>query len=308
MELLLYLPAEAKRRVPVFRNMSFAVNNLAAADEGVKAGRRRDREAKTQVPAEPRPAAAGATAAPRQRGFPVESFLAAGFGVATFTKDDLAPDFVGSEGLGEKALYLKPGQERPAGDEWDAIAAWAWGASRALDYLKTGKRVDARRVAIHGVSRLGKTALWAGAADKRFAMVVAICSGEGGAAIARRNDGETLAGMAAPSRCPYQFAGNYAKLAGRVEERPVDANLLLAMIAPRPLLLQTGNTGKWSGPYGEFLAAAAVEPVYRLLGKKGRETTAFPARGRRSSPIPAMSCTTADTGPCRRISTCTCGS
>src|SRR5436190_20514983 len=129
-----------------------------------------------------------------------------------------------------------------------AIAAWAWGASRALDYLETDKAVDAKRIALHGFSRLGKTALWGGATDERFAMVIASCSGEGGAAIARRNYGETLAHMAAPTRFPYQFAGNYAKYSNRVQEWPVDANLLIATIAPGPLLLQTGDTDKWSDP------------------------------------------------------------
>jgi hypothetical protein len=260
--------------VPLFLNMSFFANNLAVADPGVKVGRRWDRESRTQVAADPpqTPRAGGA-----RRGLPVEQFLALGIGVATFNKDDLAPDFPGSEALGVKAAYLKPGQSRPADDEWGAIAAWAWGASRALDYLETDKQVNAKRVAIHGVSRIGKTALWAGAADERFAMVIASCSGEGGAAIARRNYGETLAHMAAPTRFPYQFAGNYAKFAQKVNDWPVDAHMLIAMIASRPLLLQTGNTDKWSDPYGEFLAAVAAEPVYTLLGKKGLGTNRFPA-------------------------------
>lgn len=275
MDLLLYLPAAAKGPVPVFLNMSFAANNLTvAADTAVKIGRRWDRDSRQQVPATP-----GGNKAPVGRGLRVEQFLAQGIGIATFNKDDLAPDFVGSEGLGVKSLYLKPGQPKPADDEWGAIAAWAWGASRALDYFETDKAVDAKRVAIHGVSRLGKTALWAGASDERFAMVIASCSGEGGAAIARRNYGETLAHMSAPTRYLYQFAGNYAKFANKVGQWPVDANMLVALIAPRPLLLQTGNTDKWSDPYGEFLAAIDAEPVYQLFGKKGLGTTKFPAPG-----------------------------
>lgn len=274
MELLIYLSANAKGPVPMFLNMSFSANNLAVADPNIKVGRRWDRLSRTQVAAD-----AGAAANRGPRGLRVEQFIADGIGIATFNKDDLAPDFVDSEPLGVKALYLKPGQTKPADDEWGAIAAWAWGASRALDYFETDKGVDARRVAIHGVSRLGKTALWAGAADERFAMVIASCSGEGGAAIARRNYGETLAHMAAPTRFPYQFAGNYAKYASKVNEWPVDANMLVAMIAPRPLLLQTGNTDKWSDPFGEFLAAVAAEPVYKLVGKKGLGTTKFPAAG-----------------------------
>ena len=275
MELLLYLPANAKGPAPLFLNMSFVANNLAVADSNVKVGRRWDRESRTQVPAVP-PANSGDR---RPRSFPVELFLDRGIAVATFNKDDLAPDFVDTEALGVKGLFLKSGQTKPGDDEWGAIAAWAWGASRALDYLETDKGVDAKRVAIHGVSRLGKTALWAGAADERFAMVIASCSGEGGAAIARRNYGETLAHMAAPTRFPYQFSGNYAKYAKKVNDWPVDAHMLLALIAPRPLLLQTGNTDKWSDPYGEFLAAIAAEPVYKLVGKKGLETTQFPAPG-----------------------------
>jgi hypothetical protein len=277
MELLLYVPPGAKSPPPVYLNMSFFANNLAVPqDPDVKVGQRWDRERKKQVPATPRPLAPGQ---PAPRGLPVEKFMEAGIAIATFNKDDLAPDFVESEALGVKALYLRPGQTKPADGEWGAIAAWAWGASRALDYLETDKSVDARRVTIHGVSRLGKTALWAGASDPRFAAVIASCSGEGGAAIARRNYGETLAHMAAPSRFPYQFAPNYARFAGKVEDWPVDANLLVAAIAPRPLLLQTGDTDKWSDPYGEFLAAVAAEPVYKLLGKQGLGTTAFPAAG-----------------------------
>lgn len=280
MELLLYLPSAAKGPVPVFLNMSFFANNLAVADPEVRTGTRWDRETRKQVPATPPPAAANSAANRRPpRGLRVEQFLKAGIGIATFTKDDLAPDFTGTEGMGVKALYLKPGQTKPAPDEWGAIAAWAWGASRALDYLETDKGVDAKRVAIHGVSRLGKTALWAGASDERFAMVIASCSGEGGAAIARRNYGETLAHMSAPTRYPYQFAGNYAKFGSKVNEWPVDANLLIAMIAPRPLLLQTGNTDRWPDPYGEFLAAVAAAPVYELLGKKALGTRKLPAPG-----------------------------
>jgi hypothetical protein len=282
MDLLIYLPTNARGPSPVFLNMSFSPNNFAVADPNVKAGRRWDRESRAQVAADVAPSrggSAGKAGNAGPRGLSVEQFVDAGIGIATFNKDDLAPDFVGSEGMGVKALYLKPGQTRPAGHEWGAIAAWAWGASRALDYFETDRDVDSKRVAVHGVSRLGKTALWAGAADERFAMVVASCSGEGGAAIARRNYGETLAHMVAPTRFPYQFAGNYAKYASKVNEWPVDAHMLIALIAPRPLLLQTGNTDRWSDPYGEFLAAVAAEPVYRLVGKRGLGTTTFPRAG-----------------------------
>src|SRR6202043_2096070 len=164
----------------------------------------------------------------------------------------------------------------PAADEWGSIAAWAWGLSRAMDYLETDKSVDAKRIAITGVSRLGKTVMWAGAHDTRFAMVIASCSGEGGAALSRRNYGETIAHLVAPTRYPYQFAANYGKFGAHVDQLPVDANMLVALVAPRPLLLQTGNTDKWSDPKGEFLAAVAAGPVYKLLGKDGLDTDQMP--------------------------------
>jgi hypothetical protein len=159
------------------------------------------------------------------------------------------------------------------------IGAWAWGLSRAVDYLETDKGVDAKRVAIFGISRLGKTVLWAGAHDPRIALVIASCSGEGGAALSRRNYGETVKHLVAPTRYPYQFAANYQKYADDLSKQPEEAHLLISLIAPRPLLLQTGDADFWSDPKGEFLAAVAAEPVYRLLGQKGLGTDQMPAAG-----------------------------
>jgi len=203
--------------------------------------------------------------------------LDAGFGVATFYYGDVDPDYPSGFTNGIRAHYLKPGQTERAPDDWGSIAAWAWGMSRVEDYFETDKRIDSKRVAIHGVSRLGKTVMWAGAHDQRFAAVIASCSGEGGAALSHRNYGETIAHLTAPSRYPYQFAANYAKYAGFPDTAPMDANLLVALIAPRPLLLQTGSTDQWSDPKGEFLAAVAAGPVYKLLGKDGLDIDAWPA-------------------------------
>jgi hypothetical protein len=119
--------------------------------------------------------------------------------------------------------------------------------------------------------------MWAGARDQRFAAVIASCSGEGGAALSHRNYGETIAHLTAPSRYPYQFAANYAKYAGFPDKAPFDANMLIALVAPRPLLLQTGNTDNWSDPKGEFLAEVAAGAVYRLLGKQDLGTAVWPA-------------------------------
>jgi hypothetical protein len=200
----------------------------------------------------------------------VPRILEAGFGFATIYYGDIQPDFIGGESLGIRGRF--PG-------DWGAISAWAWGLSRAMDYLETDKAVDAKRVAILGVSRLGKTVLWAGASDPRIALVISSCSGEGGAALSRRNYGETIAHLTAPTRYAYQFAAKYKDFGEHPESMPVDADELIAMIAPRPLLLQTGSTDGWSDPKGEFLAAVAAGPVYRLLGKDDLGTDQWPAAG-----------------------------
>jgi hypothetical protein len=207
----------------------------------------------------------------------VAPLLARGIGVATVYYGDIDPDFAGGAQLGVRKLYLRPGETEPGPGEWGTIAAWAWGLSRALDYLETDKGVDAKRVAIMGISRLGKTVLWAGARDPRFAAVIASCSGEGGASLSRRNYGELVKHL--NLRFGYQFCANYQKWGDRPGEMPVDSHMLLALMAPRPLLLQTGDKDFWSDPKGEFLAAVAASPVFRLLGGPGTGATAMPAAG-----------------------------
>ena len=268
MDVLIYLPAEARKPVPLLLSLSFSANSSTVDDPGIKPGEIWSRD-KKRVPA-PKGGFGRINPLP---------FLAKGIGVATIYYGDIEPDFPGGVGLGIRAQYLKPGQTEPAPDEWGAISAWAWGLSRAVDYFETDSGVDARRIAILGVSRLGKTVMWAGARDTRIAMVIASCSGEGGAALSRRNYGETIAHLTAPTRYPYQFTANYAKYAQHVDQFPVDAHMLVALMAPRPVLLQTGDGDGWSDPKGEFLAAVAAEPVYRLLGKQGLGTGKMPAAG-----------------------------
>ena len=269
MDLLVYLPARASKPVPLLLNLSFSANSSTVNDPGIKVGEVWGRDKKK-------------TPADQSRSFgkiDVVRLLTAGFGFATVYYGDIDPDFLGGLQFGVRALYLKAGQTAPAPDEWGTIAAWAWGLSRAMDYLETDERVDAKRVAILGVSRLGKTVLWAGAHDPRFALVIASCSGEGGAALSRRNYGETIAHLTAPTRYPYQFCANYQKFAEHVDRFPVDAHMLVALMAPRPVLLQTGDKDMWSDPRGEFLAAVAATPVYRLFGKQGLDTGQMPAAG-----------------------------
>jgi len=268
-DIVVYLPANARKPVPLLLCINFSPNASIFNDPTVKLGETWGRDKKK---------------APATRGgglgrLNIDNVLAKGFGVAGIYYGDIDPDFLGGVQLGVRKLYLKPGQTEPAPDEWGAISAWAWGLSRAVDYLETDKAVDAKRIAIYGVSRLGKTVMWAGAHDTRIAMVIASCSGEGGAALSRRNYGETIAHLTEPTRFPYQFCANYAKYAAHVDEFPVDANMLVALMAPRPVLLQTGDTDFWSDPKGEFLAAVAAEPVFSLFGKQGLGTDRMPAAG-----------------------------
>lgn len=265
--LLIYLPVNAKKPVPMFFTISFVAPQDAVDDPGITPVMVWDPKTNTKIE-------------PVRRGnfghINVNALLDAGFGVATYYYGEVDPDYAAGFSNGIRAKYLKPGQTERAADDWGAIAAWAWGMSRVEDYFETDKDIDARRVAIHGVSRLGKTVMWAGAHDQRFAAVIASCSGEGGAALSHRDYGETIAHLTAPTRYPYQFAANYAKYAGFPDKAPMDANMLIALVAPRPLLLQTGNTDYWSDPKGEFLAEVAAGPVYKLLGKDPLDTNVWP--------------------------------
>lgn len=258
MDLLLYVPAAAAKKVPVLLNLAFSANSLTVDDPGIKPGEIWNRE-KKRVPA---------SQGRRFGSLNAMRWIERGIGVATVYYGDIEPDFDGGSVHGIRGAI--PG-------DWGAIAAWAWGLSRALDYLETDAAVDARRVAIVGVSRLGKTVLWAGARDTRFAAAIASCSGEGGASLSRRDYGEKIKHLAL--RYGYQFTPDYANWGDRVNEFPVDSHLLVALMAPRPLLLQTGDTDRWSDPKGEFLAAAAAAPVYKLLGKSGLGTDSLPAPG-----------------------------
>jgi hypothetical protein len=265
MELLVYLPAKTDKPSPVLLNISFMANAVAVDDPGIKPGLIWSRDGKRIL----------ATPSPRPK-FDVQKFLTKGIGVAFIYYGDIEPDFAQGIAYGIRSLYLPPGAKRPAPDGWGTIAAWAWGLSRAMDYFETDSDVDAAKIALTGASRLGKTVLWAGAQDQRFAMVIASISGEGGAALSRRNFGETVAHITDTSRYFYQFAPNYHDFSNTLDQLPMDGHMLIALIAPRPLLLQTGDSDNWSDPKGEFLAAVAAEPVYKLFGKEGPGTKEFP--------------------------------
>ncbi|MBP3332042.1 MAG: acetylxylan esterase [Tidjanibacter sp.] len=269
-DVLIYLPKEAKGPVPLLLNVSFTANNITVSDPGVKEGYNWDEKTKTKTPAK---------SSDNTEGFKLDEtikrFLNEGFGFATLHYTDIEPDFLGGISYGVRSLYLKPGEE-PAADEWGAISAWAWGISRVMDYFEKDPDIDAKRIAITGLSRLGKTIMWAAARDQRIAVVLSSCSGEGGAAISRRNFGETIGHLVEKTRFPYWYAANYSKYGADVTKLPVDAHMLVALIAPRPCLLQTGSTDNFSDSKGEFYSAIEAGKVYRLLGKDDLGTTELP--------------------------------
>lgn len=205
-----------------------------------------------------------------------QQVLARGWAYAELVATSVQAD--NGEGLTRGIIGLaNKGRPRDPSD-WGALRAWAWGASRALDYLETDKQVDATRVAVHGHSRYGKAALVAMAYDPRFAAAFISSSGEAGAKLWRRNFGEQVGNIAGDGEYHW-MAGNFLKYAGplTVDDLPVDAHALIALCAPRPVFISAGNHGdEWVDPKGMFLAARHASPVYRLLGAKGLEQNDFP--------------------------------
>jgi (4-O-methyl)-D-glucuronate---lignin esterase len=214
-----------------------------------------------------------------------QQLLAKGWGYATFNPGSVQGDCGAGLTAGIIGLVNK-GQPRKL-DDWGALSAWGWGASRLLDYLETDKTVDAKRVGITGHSRYGKAALVGMALDDRIAIGYISSSGQGGAKLNRRKYGETIENVAV--NFYHWMAGNYLKYTARWDTMPVDSHELIALCAPRPVFISAGNgpgplnpdgtvpiNDAWVDAKGSFLAAVGAGPVYRLLGKKDLGTTEFP--------------------------------
>jgi hypothetical protein len=273
-DLLLIVPNKRQRRAPVIVGLNFCGNHAVVNDpavalprgwapkfcQGVKDNRATD-------------AGRGSNAS----GWAAEQTIDRGYALATFYHGDIAPDQPDfSQGVFPH--YLKAGQSHPGPHDWGAIAAWAWGVHRAIDYLVTDRDIDRNRIAAFGHSRNGKAILLAAAFDERIAVVFPHQSGCGGAAPSRTTVGESV--TAINERFPHWFNDTFPQFGGHEAKLPFDQHALIALVAPGPLLLTNAMEDQWANPAGQFDNLRAADKVYRLLNAGGLAAQQMPEPNR----------------------------
>jgi hypothetical protein len=272
MDILIYLPNEKEKPIPTFVILNFVGNHAIHSDPEIKLSENWVHSSGEGVVSNRATEEARGTASSR---FPVEEILNRGYGLATICYGDIDPDFDDNFKNGVHSSFDKVSEGKRPFDAWGSIEAWAWGLSRAMDYFEIDADIDHKRIIVLGHSRLGKTALWAGARDERFAIVISNNSGAGGAALSRRKYGETV--EISNNSNSYWYCENYKKYIKKEEDLPIEQHMLIALIAPRPVYVASADQDLWSDPRGEYLSCKNADPVYKLLGEKGLEVDQMPS-------------------------------
>lgn len=264
--LLMYIPNRGKGAVPVIVGYNFKGNHSTIKDSSVMYS--------PSLHLVREPGHPDWERGNQSHRWSFDEIIDRGYAVVTMCYHDIYPD---KKELRDRSIVsLFPGYnpDSIAPSEWQAIGAWAWGSSRIVDYLELESRIDSKKIAIMGHSRQGKAALWAGAQDPRFKVVIANNSGEGGAAITRRRFGETI--KIQNTLFPHWCAVNYVKYNERENELPVDYHQLIALTAPRAVYIASAEEDRWADPKGEFLGSYHASPVFHLYGLKGIEKNIQP--------------------------------
>ena len=268
--ILIYLP-KGVENAPIFTGYNFHGNHTVTDDVNViiSDGWSRNNESIGIINNQLTEQSRGV----RNNRWAIEKMIDAGYGLATIYYCEIDADMDDfSDGI--HPFFYAEGQEQPGSAEWGSISAWTWGLSRAMDYFEQDSEIDETKVIVFGHSRLGKTSLWAGATDQRFAAVISNDSGCGGAAHSKRKIAETVGRI--NTSFPHWFCRNFRAYNNNEKALPVDQHQLLALIAPRPLYVASAEDDKWADPRGEFFSAFYATPVYQLFGKEGIPSIEMP--------------------------------